>query len=88
MTPCGLEVSFSCPSPLSTVGPEFSGPRVAPLARGSLAALDEVADPDAILLTWHMPKVSGVDLLLALSWARQLVHLPQFEEHKVVFSRI
>jgi two-component system response regulator ChvI len=31
-----------------------------------LAALDEVADADVILLDWHMPKVSGIDLLSAL----------------------
>jgi two-component system response regulator ChvI len=35
-------------------------------AEALLAALDEVADADVILLDWHMPKVSGIDLLSAL----------------------
>jgi two-component system response regulator ChvI len=39
-----------------------------------LAALDEVADADVILLDWHMPKVSGIDLLSALR--RRGIKLP------------
>jgi two-component system response regulator ChvI len=43
-------------------------------AEALLAALDEVADADVILLDWHMPRVSGIDLLSALR--RRGIKLP------------
>jgi two-component system response regulator ChvI len=43
-------------------------------AKALLAALHEVADADVILLDWHMPKVSSIDLLSALR--RRGIKLP------------
>jgi two-component system response regulator ChvI len=78
----GIDSRFSSPSParvivvdndqlyVDTLTLELSERRFSVRhfagAEALLAALDEVADADITLLDWHMPKVSGMDLLSAL----------------------
>ena len=78
----GIDSRFSSPSPARVIVVDYDQPYAETLtlelsergfsvrhfagAEALLAALDEVADADITLLDWHMPKVSGMDLLSAL----------------------